>query len=138
MVLQQFRLARNFVCVQGDDAESYLQSQLSNQIAGMAVRTARHSLLLDPTGKLVAALRVTRFEDTVFVLDVEPGFVAVAQPRRQDERVLRHRDEVELAGDGELVPHIFPDVRRVAVRDELQPRTRHAGRDGTHGRLAVA
>jgi len=74
MVLQQFRLARDFVCVQGDDAESYLQSQLSNQIAGMAVRTARHSLLLDPTGKLVAALRVTRFEDTVFVLDAEPGF----------------------------------------------------------------
>ncbi len=70
----QFRLARDFVCVQGDDAESYLQSQLSNQIAGLAVRTARSSLLLDPTGKLVAALRVTRFEDTVFILDTEQGF----------------------------------------------------------------
>lgn len=70
----QHRLPRDFVCVQGPDAESYLQSQLSNQIAGLAVRTARPSLLLDPTGKLVAALRVTRFEDTVFVLDTEPGF----------------------------------------------------------------
>jgi len=70
----QCRVKRDFVCVQGDDAESYLQSQLSNQIAGEPVRSARWSLLLDPTGKLVAAVRVTRFEDTVFVLDTEPGF----------------------------------------------------------------
>lgn len=70
----QYRLARDFVCVQGDDAESYLQSQLSNQIAGMPVRTSRTSLLLDPTGKVVVGLRVTRFEDTVFVLDTESGF----------------------------------------------------------------
>lgn len=74
MTLVQFRLARDFVCVQGDDAESYLQSQVSNQIAGLAVRASRSSLLLDPTGKLVAALRVTRFEDTVFILDAEQGF----------------------------------------------------------------
>lgn len=77
----QYRLARDFVCVQGDDAESYLQSQLSNQVAGMPVRTARHSLLLDPTGKVVAALRVTRFEDTVFVLDTEPGFAEAVVAR---------------------------------------------------------
>ena len=70
----QFRVPREFVCVQGDDAESYLQSQLSNQIAGQPVRSSRWSLLLDPTGKLVAVVRVTRFEDTVFVLDTEPGF----------------------------------------------------------------
>ena len=70
----QFRVAREFVCVQGDDAESYLQSQLSNQVAGQPVRSARWSLLLDPTGKLVAVVRVTRCEDTVFVLDTEPGF----------------------------------------------------------------
>lgn len=70
----QFRLPRDFVCVQGDDAESYLQSQLSNQVAGQPVRSARWSLLLDPTGKLVAVVRVTRFEDTVFVLDTEQGF----------------------------------------------------------------
>lgn len=72
MPLQQFRVARGFACVQGDDAESYLQSQLSNQIAGLAVASSRWSLVLDPTGKLVAVVRVTRFEDTIFVLDTEP------------------------------------------------------------------
>ena len=72
MSLQQFRVARGFVCVQGDDAESYLQSQLSNQIAGLTVRSSCWSLVLEPTGKLVAVARVTRFEDTVFVLDTEP------------------------------------------------------------------
>lgn len=72
MSVQQFRIARGFMCVQGDDAESYLQSQLTNQITGMAVRTSRWSLVLEPTGKLVAVVRVTRFEDTVFVLDTDP------------------------------------------------------------------
>lgn len=69
----QCRVDRDFICVQGDDAESYLQSQLSNQIQGMAARSAKWSLLLQPTGKIDAVLRVTRFEDTVFILDTDPG-----------------------------------------------------------------
>lgn len=75
MALQQFRIPRAFVCVQGNDAESYLQSQLSNQVAGMAVRGSLASLLLDPTGKLVGVVRVTRLEDTVFVIDTEPEMI---------------------------------------------------------------
>ena len=90
----QFRPVRDFVCVQGDDAESYLQSQLSNQIAGLAVRSSRPSLLLDPTGKLVAALRVTRFEDTVFVLDMEQGF-AEAVVARLNRFKIRVKAEVK-------------------------------------------
>ena len=70
----QCRVERDFVCVQGDDAESYLQSQLSNQIQGMPVRSSKWSLLLQPTGKVDAVVRVTRFEDTVFVLDTDHGF----------------------------------------------------------------
>jgi len=85
--LHQFRLARDFVCVQGDDAESYLQSQLSNQIAGMPVRTSRNSLLLDPTGKVVAVVRVTRFEDTVFLLDTEVGFAGAVIARLNRFRI---------------------------------------------------
>lgn len=107
MALHQFRPSRDFVCVQGDDAESYLQSQLSNQIAGMALRSSRYSLLLDPTGKVVAALRVTRFDDTVFVLDTEPDFAAavVARLNRFKIRVKAdiqpiHWQCVALRGDG--------------------------------------
>ena len=52
----QCRVERDFVCVQGDDAESYLQSQLSNQIQGMPVRSSRWSLLLQPIGKVDAVV----------------------------------------------------------------------------------
>jgi len=97
MSLQQFRLVRGFVCVQGDDAESYLQSQLSNQIAGLAVGASRWSLVLEPTGKLVAVVRVTRFEDTVFVLDTEPDAVdaVVARLNRFKIRVKANIDVLD-------------------------------------------
>ena len=73
MTVVQIRLDRDVVCVQGTDAEKYLHSQLSNDVQGMAVGSSRWSLLLEPTGKLIAVVRVTRFEDTVFMLDTEPG-----------------------------------------------------------------
>lgn len=81
MEIFQILVERDFVCVQGDDAETYLHSQLSNHIQGMPVRTSRWSLLLQPTGKLDAVVRVTRFEDTVFVLDTDPGFGAAVIAR---------------------------------------------------------
>lgn len=89
MELFQARVDRDFVCVQGDDAESYLQSQLSNQIESMPVHGSKWSLLLQPTGKLDAVVRVTRFDDTVFMLDTEPGFgeVVVARLNRFKIRV---------------------------------------------------
>jgi folate-binding protein YgfZ len=71
--VRQFRLNRDVVVVQGPDAQSYLQSQLSQQIEGMALRSSRYSLLLQPAGRVDAVVRVTRFEDTVFVLDSEAG-----------------------------------------------------------------
>lgn len=108
----QFRLARDFVCVQGDDAESYLQSQVSNQITGLAVRTSRPSLLLDPTGKLVAALRVTRFEDTVFVLDTEPGFAAAVIARLNRFKIRVKADIAPV--DWQCVALRGPDARGIA------------------------
>ncbi len=78
MSVQWLRLHRDFLLVQGTDAEKYLHSQLSQSIQGMAVGSAQHSLLLQPTGKLDAVLRVTRLEDTIFVLDMEPGTAEAA------------------------------------------------------------
>jgi folate-binding protein YgfZ len=73
MSVQWMRLDRDFLLVQGVDAEKYLHSQLSQSVQGMAVGSAQHSLLLQPTGKLDAVLRISRLEDTIFVLDMEPG-----------------------------------------------------------------
>jgi len=66
-------LARDVVIVQGDDAATFLHSQLANDISSMLVGESRHSLLLEPTGHISSLVRVVRHADTVFTLDVEAG-----------------------------------------------------------------
>lgn len=59
------------VAVTGPDAGKYLHSQLSNDVASLAVGQSRLSLVLEPMGKVVALVRVTRTEEEAFVLDTE-------------------------------------------------------------------
>ena len=66
-------LDRDVVLVQGDDAQTFLHSQLANDIASLAVGGSIHSLLLEPTGQVSALVRVIRHGDTVFTLDLENG-----------------------------------------------------------------
>ena len=68
------RIPRAFVNVVGVDAQKYLHSQLSNDIASLEVGGSRHSFLLEPTGQVVALVRVTRF-DHGFIIDFDdsPG-----------------------------------------------------------------
>lgn len=65
---------RDVVIVQGDDAATFLHSQLANDIASLTVGSSCHSLLLEPTGHVVTLLRVVRHVDTVFTLDTDAGF----------------------------------------------------------------
>ena len=67
-------VARDVIIVQGDDAQTFLHSQLANDIASLAVGASIHSLLLEPTGHVSALVRVVRHEDTVFTLDLDAGF----------------------------------------------------------------
>lgn len=64
---------RDVVSVAGPDAASYLQGQLSQDIAALAVGGSAPSLLLQPQGKVDAWLRVTRVAGDAFVLDVDGG-----------------------------------------------------------------
>ena len=57
----------------GRDAASYLHSQASNDIASLGVGESRYAFLLDPTGKIVSLVRVTRMGDTEFLLDLDRG-----------------------------------------------------------------
>ena len=66
-------LVRDVITVTGRDAATYLHSQLSQDIASMEAGDARQSFLLEPTGKIVALLRVTRGGLDRFVLDMDPG-----------------------------------------------------------------
>lgn len=67
-------LDRDVVIVQGDDAGTFLHSQLAQDINSLAVGSSVHSLLLAPTGHVVALVRIVRHVDTVYTLDVEGGF----------------------------------------------------------------
>jgi len=68
-----FRITRDVITAQGKDARTFLHSQLSNDIAGLAVGTSRYAFALEPTGKIAALLRVRCIADDHFVLDVDAG-----------------------------------------------------------------
>ena len=57
--------------VTGADAGKYLHSQLSNDIASLTVGNSRYSFVLEPMGKVIALVRVTRTDEETFVLDTE-------------------------------------------------------------------
>jgi folate-binding protein YgfZ len=102
-----YRATRDVLAVRGPDAEEYLQGQLSQDVAALAVGASSDALLLEPDGKLSALLRVTRTDGQGFVLDVEGGYgdAVVARLRRF---LLRSKVEMErlawrclsLRGDG--------------------------------------
>jgi folate-binding protein YgfZ len=66
-------IPRDVVSAHGADARSYLHSQLSNDIASLAVGESRYSFVLEPTGKLSAFVRVRCLADDHFELDTDAG-----------------------------------------------------------------
>ena len=58
----------------GPDVVTFLQGQLSQEVAGLAVDGSTWALLLQPQGKVVAFLRVLRTGDEEFVLETDAGF----------------------------------------------------------------
>jgi len=62
------------VVVEGADAASYLQGQLSQNTETLTVGHSTWSFLLQPQGKVDAWFRLTRRSDEVFIIDVRQGF----------------------------------------------------------------
>jgi folate-binding protein YgfZ len=89
-----FRAGRDILAVRGPDAEAYLQGQLSQDVAALAVGASTDSLLLEPDGKLSALLRVTRTDGQGFVLDVDRGYGDTVRARLQ-RFLLRSKVELE-------------------------------------------
>lgn len=69
----QVRIEREIIEAVGPDAAGFLQGQLSQDVAALAVGASAYSLLLQPQGKVDAWLRVTRLGDERFLLDVDAG-----------------------------------------------------------------
>ncbi|MFK7918273.1 MAG: folate-binding protein YgfZ [Ilumatobacter sp.] len=73
--------ARDRVTVTGADAQSYLQSQIAQEIRDLPIGAGRWTLVLDPTGKIDAIARIQRTGEDVYVLDTDAGFGEVLLAR---------------------------------------------------------
>lgn len=97
---------RDFVGVQGPDAFTFLQGQLSQDLATLAPPSGRAwSWLLQPTGKVDALVRVHRFTDDGFVLETDTGWGG---------HVLTRLQKFLLRTKAEFSP--LPDWRCLTVR----------------------
>ena len=88
------RIERDVVTVTGVEALSFLQGQLSQDVEALGVGGSAWSLLLQPTGKVDAWLRVTRQADDELLLDVDAGFGDAVLARLQRFKL---RTKAELA-----------------------------------------
>ena len=89
----QAMVGRDVIEASGPDAATFLQGQLSQDVAALAVGAGAYSLLLQPQGKVDAWLRVNRVGDERFLLDVDAGW-GEAVVRRLARFKLRTRCEL--------------------------------------------
>lgn len=78
---QVFHVPVDVVEVVGPDATTYLQGQLSQNVAGLAVGRSAFSLLLAPQGFVEAWFRIVRRETDQYWLVVDSGFGDLARKR---------------------------------------------------------
>ena len=74
-------LPRDVLDLRGPDAITYLQGQLSQDVAALGVGESALSFLLQPQGKVDALVRVTRRGEEEMVLDVDAGWGDAVQTR---------------------------------------------------------
>jgi folate-binding protein YgfZ len=147
-------VVRDVVAVDGPDAGSYLQGQLSQDLTGLEPGSSTWSLLLQPNGKVEAWLRVHRAGDEAYLLDVDAGWgqavvarlarfllrtrATIGDPEARSVLALRHAADFVAIGAGGAVagdptwtagPVVGPAVAGV---DRIAPR----GVDATEAALA--
>lgn len=86
---------RDVVLVRGADATTYLQGQLSQDVARLDVGESSWTLVLQPQGKVDAWCRVTNIGDGEFLLDIDAGFGDALVTRLERFR-MRVKVEMEL------------------------------------------
>jgi folate-binding protein YgfZ len=123
-------IERDVVHAHGPDAVTFLQGQLSQDVAALATGESAWSLLLEPNGKVTAWLRATRVGETEVVLDVDAGAGAAVVARlerfklrtqctldlREREPALAVRGAAPAAAGG--LPTVWPGVEGY---DQLGP-----------------
>jgi folate-binding protein YgfZ len=89
--------ARDRLTVEGEDALTYLQSQIAQEIRDIEVGETRWTLVLEPTGKIAVLARIARTADLTFVLDTDAGFGEALEARI-------NRFKIRVKADSTLVP----------------------------------
>lgn len=137
------------VVVEGNDAASFLQGQLSQDVAALDVGAGAPSLLLEPDGKLVALLGVLRPAASRFELWVHPAQATVVETRLKrfllrtkatihvedgvvelgvDQPAVDHELRVEMAGRSWSLRRLDQAIgERVADRAMFEHARCHAG-----------
>ena len=111
-------VARDVLVITGPDATSFLQGQLSQDVAALAPGDVTSSLLLRPDGKLHCRLRVSRREPESFVCDLAAGLGDGARARLERFK-LRVAVDLQVRG-----------LMMLAVRGATAPPPPPAGFDG--------
>jgi folate-binding protein YgfZ len=96
MVPQVATTSRDVVTVSGPDAATYLQGQLSQDVAGMAVGDTRWTFVLAPQGKVDGWGRIHRIEPERYSITVDDGAGAAWEARLR-RFLLRTKAEIEVA-----------------------------------------
>ncbi|HEY4377483.1 MAG TPA: hypothetical protein VGM93_10000, partial [Acidimicrobiales bacterium] len=109
------RPQRDVVAVEGPDAVTFLQGQLSQDIAALAVGDRSWSLLLHPQGKVQSWLGVRREGDDRVLLDVDAGF-GDSVVERLSRFLIRTKATVEVTDRGVVVD---PDGADVTDADRI-------------------
>ncbi len=107
-------VSRDAVKVSGVDAVTYLQGQVSQDVATLAEGASAWSFVLQPQGKVDAWFRVTRSGPDEFVLDVDGGFGDAIVERLERFKLRTKAEVVRLDG-----------WRCIAVRGTLPSTFRH-------------
>jgi folate-binding protein YgfZ len=144
-------IERDVVRAHGPDTTTFLQGQLSQDIESMASGDSRWSLLLAPTGKVDAWLRVTKVgDDDDFFLDTDGGW-GDAIVTRLERFKLRTKCELEpvsgwqcLAVRGTTLDDptarqiVWPGVEGVDLLGQAVTSPAHLGLDqGAYERLRI-
>lgn len=133
-------LERGAIAVEGPDARSFLQGQLTQDVAQLAPGENAWSFLLEPDGRLGAYLRVICSSDELFLLDMETGAL-----ERSYERLARYliRVKVSLKLQPNWQVIAFRGPRAVEIASDalsfLDPMKNASGsvRPGSSGALVV-
>ena len=106
--------ARDRLTVSGPDAQTYLQSQLAQEIRDLEVGATRWTFVLEPTGKVDVLARITRTGDETYVLDTDAGFGEAMQARIRRFKIRVDADD-ELALAERAGPSPGHEAERIAA-----------------------